>query len=347
MVQPRYVSLQPFTIALVSVIGINGAVLLAGLFGAALPGVLGWLPIVVTLVASSAWVYRTHSNARALGATDLRFSPVSAALLIIIPFANIYASRMIYQELWMRCTGKPEQPSPLILWWWRILMFGILLTLALSFASAFQPALATPAVVWSSLYPFATLGLYVLFVLRISKRQQAARTRQLALSDAAAPAPAPAGAVPRVSLMNLEGIIGITLVLLLMVGVPAFLTTLKYEKRTKRNTLALRLDQLSKTAKMLRANGALPDSVGPTPPLGTCCSDPGAMCRPDPTWWEHPTWRALEFSIDEPHIESYELVREGDDFRVIAHQDADCDTTYARFELSSTGGQIVEENPRE
>jgi hypothetical protein len=341
----NYVSLRPFSIALLIAIAVMGSISVAGLAGVSLGGgIVGWLPTVALVCASSLWVYRVHSNARALGATGFRFSAVSAAVLIVIPFANIYASRMIYQELWMLCTGRPEPKSPLVLWWWRLLMFGLVLVLALSFAIAFKPALAGVAVAVLSLYPLATMALYSMIVLEITQRQTAARTRQLALSDAA-PMEAPAGAMPKLSLINLEGIIGLTLVFVLSVGVPAFIQTLKIEKRTRAGH---ELKKLYRVAQELEATGQLPESVEATPPLGTCCGMRG-KCMPDPTWWQHPTWNALGFSVDDPHYESYEFVRTGKTFKVIAYADRDCDTTYARFEMSSASGPdvIEEENPRE
>lgn len=80
-----------------------------------------------------------------------------------------------------------------------------------------------------------------------------------------------------------------------------------------------------------------PESVGPTPPVGACCMQ-GGKCAPDPALWEHPTWRALGFSIEDPHYYSYqyEVLDGGKAFVARAIGDLDCDGVLATFELSGT-----------
>ena len=75
-------------------------------------------------------------------------------------------------------------------------------------------------------------------------------------------------------------------------------------------------------------------SVGPTPPLGTCCKQ-GGKCVPDMETFNHPTWIALQFSVDDPHYYSYEykLAQDGKSFEVLAYGDLDCDGTYSTFSL--------------
>lgn len=51
-----------------------------------------------------------------------------------------------------------------------------------------------------------------------------------------------------------------------------------------------------------------PASVGPTPPLSQLGPD---LMEPDPTLWDHPTWRALGFSVDEPSYYSYQYESAG------------------------------------
>ncbi len=341
MSRTDYVSLRPFTVALVLVIGVNVALAVAGIAGAALTGWLAWLPAGALVVASSLWVYRVHRNARALGATGLRFSAGGAAALLVIPFANIYASRMIYQELWMRCAGTPEQPSRLVVWWWRVFVFGLVLSLGLGIAGGFKPALQALAMLALRVYPFTTLALYVVLVLAIAKRQTAAHKRHLALSDAAAPV-ATGGPLPRLTFVNLEAILGVTLLALLglvILGASAALGTLEDARHKMR---VMNLKQLYNHALMAQVHGELPESVGPTPPLGACCT---GRCRAD---WQHPSWRALDFSSTYLR-ESYEFVRIGDDFKVVVYADRDCDGIHARLELSSKTGidAVVEENPSE
>ncbi len=88
---------------------------------------------------------------------------------------------------------------------------------------------------------------------------------------------------------------------------------------------------------------SFPASVGPTPPLGTCCAD-GGKCRPAPDAWNHPTWRALDFSISDPHYFSYEFKSSNDDgvvsYTALAYGDLDCDGVYSTYSLY---GQVIGE----
>ena len=79
-----------------------------------------------------------------------------------------------------------------------------------------------------------------------------------------------------------------------------------------------------------------PESVGPTPPVGTCCQSGDGKCAPDPALWSHPTWQALNFSVDDPHYYSYqyEVLEGGKAFVVRAIGDLDCDGVFSTFELT-------------
>ena len=75
-------------------------------------------------------------------------------------------------------------------------------------------------------------------------------------------------------------------------------------------------------------------SVGPTPPLGTCCSQ-GGKCEPSASQWDHETWTALLFSVDDPHYYSYTYITPDPftEFTVRANGDLDCDGEYSTFEM--------------
>lgn len=91
-------------------------------------------------------------------------------------------------------------------------------------------------------------------------------------------------------------------------------------------------------------HGELPEaSVGPTPPVGTCCAT-HHRCSPDPELWRDPTWRALRFSIDGPHRFSYQVERQGPALILRAIGDQDCDQVRATYEVTLTldGGKLVE-----
>lgn len=83
-----------------------------------------------------------------------------------------------------------------------------------------------------------------------------------------------------------------------------------------------------------------PESVGPTPPLGTCCEDPSGTCQPDENLWNHPSWVALDMFMMDPHYYSYEFRSTSTDgegyatFEVLAYGDLDCDGTYSTFRMA-------------
>jgi len=81
-------------------------------------------------------------------------------------------------------------------------------------------------------------------------------------------------------------------------------------------------------------------SAGPTPPLGECCRQ-GGKCAPDPTLWKKEPWTSLGFSMDEPHVYSYEYKVIGKPgstdppygYTILAHGDLDCDGVYSTFSM--------------
>lgn len=91
----------------------------------------------------------------------------------------------------------------------------------------------------------------------------------------------------------------------------------------------------------------LPESIGPTPPLGTCCEQ-GGTCNPDPSLWEAKTWRDLGFEVTAPHNFSYEFKKTRDGKRVsyvaLAYADLNCDGVYSTLSLYGKGsGKKIED----
>jgi hypothetical protein len=85
-------------------------------------------------------------------------------------------------------------------------------------------------------------------------------------------------------------------------------------------------------------------SVGPTPPVGSCCSNGGNQCTPDASLWKDKTWDDLMFSMDTPYFYSYQYITEDPtkEFTVRAIGDLDCDGEYSTFEMT---GKLTEDNP--
>lgn len=137
------------------------------------------------------------------------------------------------------------------------------------------------------------------------------------------------------------------------VAIPAFM---KYIKKSKTAEGTQFLKKMSDAARVYYATPEIagtslsaspqtksfPASVGPTPPLGTCCSM-GEKCMPDAELWQHPTWQALDFAMRDPHYYSYEFKTENRNgvvsYTALAYGDLDCDGVYSTFSLY---GQVVD-----
>lgn len=146
-------------------------------------------------------------------------------------------------------------------------------------------------------------------------------------------------------------------------SVPGALGQQVHSKRTKKAKTAEANQSLKKMADGARLMIAVqakqfPKSVGPTPPLGTCCQD-GGKCKPGSGNWGQPTWRALDFSMRDPHYFSYEFksTKSGNEetFTALAYGDLDCDGKYSTFSLFGmiidgevqTAGDIIKVSPLE
>jgi Domain of unknown function (DUF4328)/zinc-ribbon domain len=112
-----------------------------------LGGTLIIIGIISAGVAWLVWQFRAQSNLRALGASDLRFSPRWAVGWWLIPFANLVKPFQTVRELvkasdpdagavdWK---ARPT-PSLLVLWWGAFLGRIVLTSIGLSIASAEFP----------------------------------------------------------------------------------------------------------------------------------------------------------------------------------------------------------------
>jgi type II secretory pathway pseudopilin PulG len=125
------------------------------------------------------------------------------------------------------------------------------------------------------------------------------------------------------------------------VAIPAFMD---YTKRSKKTESALQLNKLSKNAKRAYSEtGKFPPGTAPLTPPEPCCGQPNNHCRAVPEIYAaDPTWKELDFQIDEPTLfqYSYSASPDGQSFVAKAVGDLDCDGTFITYELrgSATGG---------
>ena len=158
------------------------------------------------------------------------------------------------------------------------------------------------------------------------------------------------------SLVELMVVVAIT-GLLAAVAIPSFM---KYVKKAKTAEAPQQLEKLSGAARQYYIEehhvGAsitpeppqFPGTIGVTPLL-SCCDFPGNKCAPSDAEWDLPSWRALKFSMDDPHYFRYQFTSNGvgvdAEYTAEAHADLDCDgvesTFTARGEASDIFGNDI------
>jgi type IV pilus assembly protein PilA len=152
-----------------------------------------------------------------------------------------------------------------------------------------------------------------------------------------------------IELMIVVAIIGI----LAAVAIPAFL---RYVKRSKTTEATQNLGAMYRGAvSYFEAEHAtrgvdstilakqFPSTVAQTPAAGTpfpCCAGGAQKCLPVATAWDNESWKALSFSISDPHYYAYQFDGTGtgttSGFTARALGDLDCDGILATFERAGT-----------
>jgi type IV pilus assembly protein PilA len=128
--------------------------------------------------------------------------------------------------------------------------------------------------------------------------------------------------------------------ILAAVAIPAFM---KYIRHSKTSEASVHVHRGYSAAASYAAEHAgqgkrfaFPASTGWTP-AAPCCGHPGGKCAPDASAWTGPTWRALEFSVDEPHYYQYRFTSEGKGaaarFTIEARGDLNCDGVYSSYKM--------------
>jgi len=144
-----------------------------------------------------------------------------------------------------------------------------------------------------------------------------------------------------IELMIVVAIIGI----LSAVAIPAFMKYIAKSKTTEAKQFvkkiydgarAYYMEEKAQLGAFNVVPRQFPASVGPAPatPCGT------DKCNPDPTLWTDPSWKALNFSVDDPHYYAYQFVASGTQgasvFTARANGDLDGDSLFSTFEMYGT-----------
>ena len=114
---------------------------------AVLGGVLLLIYSFVSLAAAlliALWIWRAHSNLRALGLTDLTHSPGWAVLSFLVPVLNLVVPFQAMRELYNRSIGEEAihaaQSAPDVTSWWTAYLFGGIIPAVLLFLKLVGPA---------------------------------------------------------------------------------------------------------------------------------------------------------------------------------------------------------------
>jgi type IV pilus assembly protein PilA len=153
-----------------------------------------------------------------------------------------------------------------------------------------------------------------------------------------------------VELMIAVAIIGV----MSATAIPAYMN---YIRRSKTSEAAMNVRKLFDSAltyflsEHADANGVIVNKMFPTdrtwtPTSNACCNAPNVAgkCSPSPTYWVHPVWTALNFSVDDPHYYVYSAIRNpnavtqqpGHQYVLGAQGNLDCDNFQSLFQRHAT-----------
>jgi hypothetical protein len=119
-----------------------------------------------------------------------------------------------------------------------------------------------------------------------------------------------------------------------------------YMKRSKKTEASLQLNKIGKAAKRAYSeSSAYPQGVAiplPSRPGGAgggCCGGANNHCPPTSDLFaSEPTWKLLDFQIDEPSLFIYDYTSAAPGTSFVAHAigDLDCDGTEITYQLDGT-----------
>ena len=154
-----------------------------------------------------------------------------------------------------------------------------------------------------------------------------------------------------IELMIVVAIIGI----LAAVAIPAFMKYIKKSKTSEARTHVQKIyagareywmDRNTAAGQIQADSPQFPDPAEPWTADQGCCAITGGggteKCAPQQTLWDTQTWRALKFSMDDPHYYAYAYnvsvgsagATDGShNFTALARGDLDCDGDFSQFSM--------------
>ena len=129
------------------------------------------------------------------------------------------------------------------------------------------------------------------------------------------------------------------------IAIPKFMSYMRAPDQTE---ALVQLEKLRGLVLQLYAKGArYPIGTAATLPTKSCCEFPEDTCpvTPQAAWFADPTWAALGFWVDEPHLFQYAYASDpdGQTFTATATGDLDCDGNKIVYTLA---GSVVDGVPR-
>ena len=107
---------------------------------------LQWFVVVISAVFILRWMQLVNDNVRRLGALGMKFSSLWVVAWFFVPLANLWKLYLAIREV-AKCSSSPlawhaEPVSPLVAWWWGLLLsYGTLLVAAVYY-SVFSDGIA-------------------------------------------------------------------------------------------------------------------------------------------------------------------------------------------------------------
>jgi type II secretory pathway pseudopilin PulG len=162
--------------------------------------------------------------------------------------------------------------------------------------------------------------------------------------------------------MIVVAIIGI----LAAVAIPAFMKYIKKSKTTEATTHVQKIYLGARTYWMDRntQEGAIvadqpqfpePTVAAPVAPTACCAGNGNSeKCAPEAALWDAEPWKALKFSMDDPHYYGYRYTvsnqiaaagGQGSEFTAFAEGDLDCDTVFSRFSMYGVVNSVYADGP--